>query len=46
MELDNNYFLQVTNNINNLPKNVLDIKKLNLIKILKVNYLTLFLHIL
>lgn len=37
IELDNNYSLQIANNISNLPKNVLDIKKLNLIKILKVN---------
>ena len=32
INLDNNYYLQITNDINNLPKNVSDIKKININK--------------
>jgi len=48
LELNNNYCLKFTNTVNNLPLNILDIKNLNLIKIiqmkkflLKVNFNTL-----
>lgn len=41
INLDNNYYLQITNDINNLPKNVSDIKKINIIKILKNRILLL-----
>lgn len=37
IELNNNYFLKISNNINNLPSNTLDIKKLSILKILKLN---------
>ena len=36
IELDNNYFLRTTNIINDFPLNTLDIKNLNLIRIIKL----------
>ena len=36
VELNNNYFLILTNDINNLTQNILDIKKLNFKKIAKI----------
>ena len=36
IELNNNYFLKIATKTNNLPQNILDIKNLNLIEILKI----------
>lgn len=36
LELNNNNFLRLTDNANNLPQNILDIKKLNLTKIVRL----------
>ena len=35
IKLDNNYFLQIVNNENELPENVIDIKKVKLLNVLK-----------
>ena len=37
VELDNNYYLEIVNNTNNLPTEAIDIEKLNFSNVLKKN---------
>ena len=37
VELDNNYYLEIVNNTNNLPTEAMDIEKLNFSNVLKKN---------